>query len=372
MFRILIIFILCLSFVSAEYYAGETYSSWVNGTLTSSQVSLYQDGNKVSVNPLIKNFIDDSFVYFDLPLVVGNYTLYIGSENVSFIVNSSDSSLRVKPAIILLENNKGSFSLNLKCIVGICNVTLSSDGVVARKSNVLVEDTKDVYFDYNVSNDSEISLSYNNHTFIIPVVYLKEEVVYVLNETVEEVIVNETIVKENALVFLVSVSNQNLKLNLGDSKSGDLKVQNVLDVDLNNLNYTLTGERNRVISFNATHIDTLMADEIYSNRLLVNGTAIGVYNGSIILSNSEYSVELPIAVEVVGEEEVIVENINNTNYEDIIFQGTIPEETSGNGVYILGGIIIVILLALILLIIFKLHEKKEKKFNEYIEMTKKR
>ena len=201
---------------------------------------------------------------------------------------------------------------------------------------------------------------------------MKEEVVYVLNETVKEVIVNETIVKENALVFLVSVSNQNLKLNLGDSKSGDLKVQNVLDVDLNNLNYTLTGDLNRVISFNATHIDTLMADEIYSNRLLVNGTAIGVYNGSIILSNSEYSVELPIAVEVVGEEEVIVENINNTNYEDIIFQGTIPEETSGNGVYILGGIIIVILLALILLIIFKLHEKKEKKFNEYIEMTKKR
>lgn len=364
--KILFLIILLTGLVSAEYYVGETYLTSFNGTLNSYDVSLYNDLGKVVISPLVV----ENYVYFDLPLVSGNYTLFTSSENSSFYVYDSNDSLRVKPAIVLLEDSKGSFSLNLRCVKGDCNVSVvGNNDIVPRKSNIIV-DNDNVYFDYDIINDSLVYLTYSNHTYTIPVVYLKEEVI---ETDVNEIVVNETVVvveNKTALVFLVSSASQNLVLDLGSFKSGDLKVQNNLGSVINNLEYTLTGDLNRIVSLNETHIDTLDVDEIYSNRLYVNCTEIGVYRGNVVLSNSEYSVELPLVVTVNA---VVVTESNNTDYEGFNFEGNkLEEETSVNGTYVLGFVIIFILLVLILLIVVKVRQKNEKKFDEYIEQTKKR
>jgi hypothetical protein len=361
----LIAILLSFSLVSAEHYSGETVQLYFNTVV--SGMSLYCNNEKVSFSPLLNDYQEGKMVYFDLSSDVnGSCTFLYSLGNKTFDVARSDNILRVKPAIVIL-GSKGSFSLELNDVNGTytVNVASNSEKVVPRKSSVDLEKGNKVnlYFDYEIFyGESLITLSYDNRSYEVIVVGEEEEIVG--NESVE----NESI-DEGSLVFLVT-KNVDVNIRSNETVHGELKVQNNYKHSIDNLVYSLSGNLRDIVSFEDENV-SLGSGEIYSNIVYFNrgnSSETGEYSGSIILSNSEYSIELPIDVSVVGADE-------HSESTYVVFNQTvidIDNEEEGNGIYIIGIVLIALLVALIVLVILKLRQRNEKSFEEYINGTKRK
>ena len=69
------------------------------------------------------------------------------------------------------------------------------------------------------------------------------------------------------------------------------------------------------------------------------------------------------------EEEIVAQEPIVINEEDLYF----PEQDEGvSGTTVLGIIMIIILLGIFILIFIKMRQKEEKKFNQYIQETKRK
>lgn len=361
-------FLLSFSLVSAEsFYAGETVQLYFEEDV--SGMSLSCDGMPVMFSPLANEYRNNKWiVYFDLDESLANKTcvFFYSTGNRSFNVFSNENILRVKPGVVILSGS--SFSLELKDVNGSFNVLVSSDNseIVPRKTAIemVKGESKNVYFDHSeIIGDSHVILSYDNRSYSI----------LVIGE--EEVVVNETVVEVDvgSLIFLVE-NDVNVTVKSNESMYGDLKVQNTYLHSVDNLIYSLTGNLAEVVSFNESMVDVLDSQDIFLNRIFVNrenNSRVGVYSGEILLSNDEYSVSLPMVVNVVEmNESVLMSNYKVFN-QSVTFDVD-TEESTGKGVYIIGIILIVLLLVFIFLVVLKLRQKGEKKFNEYIEETKRK
>tara|TARA_Y100000310_G_scaffold345827_1_gene470690 strand:- start:1627 stop:2892 length:1266 start_codon:yes stop_codon:yes gene_type:complete len=412
-----IVFLLSISLVTAgelnilqdTYYPGETFQALVsNTTITSSQISLLDnDSNAVAVSPLIGDTREDQYyVYFPLSnsLGEGTYTFLAGSEKGNFTMSTSPMSVQMKPAFVVLKKEEDKFIIQLINTGSATTVLISSsdNAISPWKSSVSLglEETSNlnVKYEYNdIAGDAELSLSYSDRTFSVPLFYL-EEVKEETNTTIENTtetnitLSNETEEVE-ALRFITDAEEALIEINEEETFGGYLDLENLLDETLTDLEFTLSGNLEEVITLNITEIETLEAEEIISQYIWVNqnnDSELGEYEGELTLFNELYSVSLPITV-TISEAEIIeyeceidsdceeaYECTDNecvikeeVEFDEVIFKES-EEEKDSNGALLIGSILIIILLAFFILIYRQLKKGNEKQFNKYIEETKRR
>ena len=152
-----------------------------------------------------------------------------------------------------------------------------------------------------------------------------------------------------------------------------MKVQNTFGENMDNLNYNLIGDVTNIVSYRS-EIVNLEDGEILETEFIFNynkNTSVGTYNGEIVFGNEDYEISLPVVV-IVNIEDEEVSDSNLILGEDIIFEGQILNEESGNGLLIIGIVLVVLMLFLIIVVIIKLRQNPEKRFNQFIEETKKK
>ncbi len=392
----LLVFLLLIPFASAidvsvlqkEYLAGETVQVFVNATELSSSDIVLLDVNKsaLSIIPLFTEYREGQFfVSFDLSetYAEGEYTLQIQSAEDTFqiIPRNGEAVLRLKPAFTLLDAGDDTFHfqvLNIEESSTTLYLFESDNSLTVRKNELSINpnEEKNIYVDYvysHISSDLFLNVSYADQYYIFPVIYpdlvVEQEIVEEENAT-EEVIVSET--EEIPFVFLVTKPEVVLSLAVNTSKYGDLKVQNTGNENLS-LTYSLTEDLSFLVSFNESTI-LLLPGDIYTQRVWFNrenSSRVGEYTGNIVLSDGNF--EQSIAVSVTIEEDFSQGDTLEDQGIEIVYEGeTLAETESGRGVYILGAILIAMLLALIILVAFKLRQKDERKFKEFIEETKRK
>src|SRR3989338_5023130 len=360
-----VLFILSISFVSAaeisvlqeNYLAGETVQVYVNASsLASSDIALYDvNNNPKQIAPLFTEYRDGYFfVYFHLfeNYLEGKYTLEIqdAKDTFSIIPPNGQAVLQIKPGFILLDSQDDTFSFELSD-VGDSSSTLSileSNAVLSARKNQLSigpGEQKNNYVDYlyyRISLDLFMNISYDDQYYILPVLYsdlvVEEEVVE--EEESEEELVEEVVVSESSFALLVSEGTV------------------VLD---------------GIVTLNESRV-TLAAGEIYSQRVWFNpqnNSRVGVYSGDIVLTDGSSSESISVSLDVA--EVVADEDVNQSSGSfPFVSDGTLVPKESNTSLYAVAVFMILLLVALIVLVVLKLRQKDEKKFNEYIEGTKKR
>ncbi len=408
-FLSILVFLLCIPFVLGSslnifhesYAPGETVQALIEGeTVISGSITLLDGSSQaVSVTSLFTEYKEGfTLLYFNLPSTIteGNYTLVVGSLQGNFSVVFSSPVLQIKRGIIVLSSTSTSFSVVVSSLGegGTVLVSASDSVLKPRKSSLSLgsDDTKTLYVDYTygyVVEDMTLTFNYGeDKSYVIPVIYPGYVVEEVVNET-ENVMETNMDVEINVLdeelvpfLFLVTKTKVDISLRENESLYGDLKVQNLLNETLYNLTYSLTGDLDLIVVLNETVI-SLAPGNVYSQRIwfnLKNNSRIGEYSGFIFLTyENGYSQNISFLINVISSESEAVfveENVleNQTIDEYVInYEGnTLSKESSGNGIYYLGIFMSVLLIALIVLVVLKLRQKEDRKFNEYIKLTKKK
>ena len=311
---------------------------------------------------------------------LGVYYLDYNAGNITFSVIDSSSVMRISPVYHIFDKTKNSFFIELTSIKGDFEVSVNASNARPRKSVVTLSEgeTKKLYVDYNdTSSFGNIQLSYDIFSYnvnlfpvgIEPILDDIEEVV-VDNETEEVIIVPEVKVP---LTFLLSNPNATIYLGVNQSVAAILKVQNTFGENIENLNYNLIGDIVNIVSYRS-EIVNLEDGEILETEFIFNyneNASVGTYNGEIVFGNEDYEISLPVVV-IVNIEDEEVSDSNLVLGEDIIFEGQILNEESGNGLLIIGIVLVVLMLFLIIVVIIKLRQNPEKRFNQFIEETKKK
>ena len=368
---------LSLGLVYAEDFgAGETVQLYFSEGFSSGDVKLYYNfTDLVDINPIVKEIDDEYILYFDLPLnsSIGVYNV----GNVTFNVVESSEVMRISPVYYIFSNDEGSFYVELESVKGSFEVLVNATNVEPRKSLVSLSEgeTKKLYVDFkNVSEDGSLSLSYGNFSYEIKLVYFEDEVI--VPEVVDEVVivpevVDEVIEEKVPLTFLVTKPSVEVNLLYNESVIGTLKVQNTFDEELSGLSYKLNGNILNLVSFREEEV-SLRAGEIYALDFVFNeneNASVGVYDGEIIFGNTEHLISIPVMMNV-SDVRVIEEEILYGN--EIIYEGDIYEEESNNTLLYIGVALIALMVFLIIVVVLKLRQKQEKRFNEYIDETKKK
>ncbi|MBS3162346.1 hypothetical protein J4467_00290 [Candidatus Woesearchaeota archaeon] len=380
---LLLLVIFSFASVSAEDFgAGETVQVYVDDSFSSSDVKLYYNyTDVVSINSIVKEISDTNILYFDLPIncSLGTYYLDYSVGNLTFVVVDSSSVMRISPVYHIFDKTKSSFYLELTSVKGDFDVVVNATNAEPRKSLVSLTEgsTKNLYIDYvDTSSFGSVQLSYENFSYNInlfpvdiePVVNQTEDIV--VNETEDVVIVPE---EKVPLTFLVTNPEATISLGVNQSVVATLKVQNTFGEKLEGLSYSVTGDIVDIVSFKSEEI-SMEADEIIETEFLFNPNEdafAGAYTGEIVFGNSDYEISLLVVVIISADaEETSTEGV--VLGDDIIFEGQILEEKKSNTVLIVGIVLVVLMLFLIAVVVLKLRQTPEKRFNQYIEETKKK
>jgi len=378
-----------LTLGNTEYNAGETLSAYISGTtIISSQISLLDNSsNIIPISPLLVEYKDNSyFIYFNLGTSIskGSYKLVAGPLQANFSIGNGTEAIQVKPGIVILDKSKTNFKLELKNVGDATSALISSsDSALSPRKSALsfsFGESKNLFTDYNYNNiqaDTMITLNYGTRTYTIPIIYPEEEEEIIIEENVTEII-EEPVSEEStieALSFLVSSEIIETSTTADTSRAGPIKVQNNLDVPITKLKLEVSSSLKDILTLNISEIAKLGPGEVYiilGTMNKDNNSKAGIYSGDVIISNDQYSASLPMIISITEEEK---ENISKEIIPQPEFNfDTEPseEEKEGNGVIIIGVILILLMIAILVVVGLKLRQKEEKRFDQYIEETKKK
>lgn len=384
-----------ISVLEETYLAGETVQVYVNATtLFASEIVLYDSNHSAkTISPLFTSYRNGKyFLSFDLyeSYLEGEYTLKVNdaSDTFQIIPTNGQAVLRVKPAFIFLDPDDDTFSL-LVSNIGEGSTTVNAEvfdtALDIRKTQLAFAPGQEqkYYVDYRyykIHSDLILNLSYGTQQYIIPILYpdLTDEQ---KAESIEPIVMEEMKEEEEAPVesfaLLITEPRVSLELEKNQSRYGDLKVENLLNESLR-LHYSLTDGLLDIAVLNQSSV-ILEPGEIYSMRVWFNpqnNSREGDYSGTIEISDGSFSEHVDVTLLVVGS--VQSESTENVLKEadqeyELVYEGeTLVPKEDHSGLYIVAGILIFLLLVLIVLVIFKLRQKNERRFTEYIESTKKK
>jgi len=379
-----------LTILNTNYNPGETVQAYItDSTITTSQISVLDPNlNSISITPLLIEYKDNNYLtYFNLPTTLeqGTYKLITKSLEKNFTVSNATKATQIKPGIIILTKDKTSFSIALKNIgeTNTVQITSSDPNISPRKSTLSLNtgETKNLLVDYtykDITEDSTLTIKYETQTYTIPIIYPIEIVEE--NETVEN-ITEEVIPEEiiNPLSFATDSVDRTIIFN--ETFDGFLDVTNNGEENLTDLKFSITGSLSRVMEINKTEISELKGGENFSQYVWVNRNKdkkAGEYSGELILSNEQYEVKLPVSItieelEIIEEppEETIVNETIQYNLSEL-FEGELEEETKISATTIIGIVLIILLIAILIIVFRKMQTENKKKFNKYIEETKRK
>jgi len=150
-----------------------------------------------------------------------------------------------------------------------------------------------------------------------------------------------------------------LTLKYSESRSGEIKFQNIQNYPLYNIKFKLTGTFNDVVRLEYTTLSVLQPDAVGAIQLFVNEKPTpGTFSGNLTLTTESSTSSFPIYITIKGkeikseEETTTILQETTTTILPATTQPTTPVST----------LIILALIALITLVVFVLKKKKIKLF----------
>ncbi|MBT3690730.1 hypothetical protein HOG16_00620 [Candidatus Woesearchaeota archaeon] len=380
---------LSLEFEKDSYFSGETVQGKIffdesfNDVIRSNDFYMGFNESTFNIYPVLIEFENYTYFYFDLPVDLENGSYDFVIENVLYVNNN-----------VLVEEDQ-FFNLDIISLEGpvftispaLINIDLETDNWFEIELNNPSEETAFVnisflddfiftnydYFSLNsgysktvrfyvssyFANKSEsfIYMDYSNLSYSIPAFI--EGLVIREEENVSEPIniTNETQIL-GGLVFIQRGFDADLKL--GESDSGFVKIFNDFNQDLNDINFELTGNLAEILDLEFTNVEILKAGKEVINHFYVNENKngeSGVYEGNLeVKYNDEVYDSISIMINILSEDEVpINDSLPEINISD---ERKEPDEPSSNKPLLFGILAFVVVLAILILIKYKKSKKK--------------
>ncbi len=392
-------------FYKDEFVLGETVqaeSSYED--LDLSKLSLVDsEAEEVAAAFFSKKTDSMNYIYFNLPtnLEAGNLTLQYEETALvddevqeikffqQFNVVGTNHSFSINPGFIILDNDKSSFKVNLKHMIGdsfVVNVGNGSSALNPIRNSVSLNtgETKSLYVDYlfdELQERTELSLEHEDLGYSL--VLLKEEEVVEEEAPVEEENTTEEIEKD--FTGALELSNNEIKGKLIENETleGPIIITNNHDMALHNIDFIISDKLKDIVSLNASSISMLQAGKVFEQYLWVNknkDAPAGHYQGTIELVSEEGATEqvsLDITIQASEAEPIVVEEEKGLNISDYkpnvsINFSDIKEKEDKSGNLGLAIAIIIVVLILIGILAYRLRPKKGfKKLNSYVTELKK-
>ena len=356
--------------VQETYYSGETVQAYLSNYSSNPLANIYvlYDDEQINIAPLVVEYQDKYFAYFDLPLSLeeGNYELVVVNDRANFSIQNSTKVLSIKPGIFILDDESIKIELSN---VGEEDITveLGSDNqeVVLRKTilDINVGESKNAWADFDeVSKDTIITVRYNSKSYsiplIVPIVEVVDEIVEV-NESFNETIV----VEEGSLEFVSQYTEQRLDVERDKIYEASLLVQNNYDNDLD-IKVVFGGDLSEILEIENIPTKIKKSSNITLDIVMNKnkGALPKEYQGDLQIISDEETISMPFYVEVV---DVVVEE---EEIEDIPGEDVFPEiQKEGMDPVILIGVVMIGILLIILVVLYwKMKEKPKKKYKDVL------
>ncbi len=375
---------LTIEFDKENYYFGETvqgkmfFNESLEDDIKSTDFSLNFNESSFDVYPILVEFEDYIYFYFDIPISLSdNYDLVIEDvifvdggilveEDQSFDISMgiyNGSILTVDPGIIIVnvdENNWFSIEVgNPSSYVSSVDIS-SPDGFIFTSDDSFSLSplgSKNVQFYVSTSfadkSESSVLINYGNLSYSIPIFI---DGLTIFNETAE---INDTS-DEGDLKF--EQRGFDLEIEKGESSSGFVKIANTFDIELMDVGVSLSEELVGIIDIEFKEIESIGIGEEIKNHLYINedkSSEPGEYRGTLDLEyNGEIYDSIPLYVNIL--EEIVVENNVSEDFNDTREEEDELDEEEGNTGLFIGILIFVVVIGLLILIKYKKSKKKNK------------
>ena len=382
-----------IEFEKESFYSGETVQGKIyfdesfQDELNSNDfyISLEESTN---VYPVLFDFENYTYFYFDLPLdlVGGSYDFVV--EDVIYLENEvlveedqifnfelfdlDRSIVTIDPALINVNLDYDNWFeidiVNPSDYSAFVNMTFADDFIFTNYDSFSLSSGRSKNVKFYISSfadkaESSILIDYGNLSYSVPV-FIEGFVVSIeINETPISNETNETevIEPEGKLIFITENFSASLKID--ESKSGFVKVFNDFNQEIQNIEFELTGNLEKIIDLEFDNIDSIFAGEEIKNHFYVNEnkeSEVGEYSGSMnVFYGGEVVDSIEISINVYSEEEDLPLE-NDTILDPIDDEPDEPEEDPPSNMGLFLGIIVFILILGIFILV---RYKKSKKVN---------
>lgn len=350
------------------------------------------------------------FIYFEVPKSIpeGEYTLKI--EGQSFLVNNilikedgfknvtlkqSEPAVSLIPgAIQLLKDKTGNFVITAVSHDVNTEINFNVPSYITHtyvvQQYLNKNSPRQFIFEYNTANapPSEISFLYGGKTFVIPVIIKDYEPVSSLENQSQ----NNISVAGNSIFFFVDGDKLSKTIDSAETIEGNLKMANLLDKPLLNLQLSLERDLGEIMSVTPLSIEKVESLSNFTVFMSINSNKNplkDVYSGKLIVSNQEISETLDIEIKINQKYSEIkipdnTEKIDEDgNFEapedkpDVVEQiipwnisGGYEEESKVASKPIVTLITILLIVAVVGLLLSQKKTTKKKTFKELMEESK--
>jgi hypothetical protein len=340
----------------------------------------YKSNVGVSLLKLTKNH---HFIFFEVPqLDQGNYTLKIKEELKQFQVNEERTKLSISTGAVKYTPEDSLFFkitlTNNDIKSQTIDITSSSLSLIPSLNSVILPGKSSKSFNIKLEKQSFnflTVLSIDN--FNLPVWYI------VGAETIPffEIDVEPKEQKEERGLEFYTKSGTKLNYITKEIQESipiidSIIFKNALNITLNNLKISLTGNLEDIINLGSTEVEVLVPNEEKKLDITVNENRILLeefYSGDLLISSENYTFKLPIDFKVVEKaEEPEVLTVEETTEElpeepevnKTITPEVVEEKLAGKWIYLIVLITILIIFAYI-----SLRKPKAKKtsFKDFIK-----
>ena len=350
---------------------------------STSNVKLFDNSNnEIKVAPFLLKTQENYFVYFDLPenIADGSYKvlltkLKVGVDNVlkeinheiNFNVSKKTAIVSVSPAVFII-NKDSELQIQLNNKGPLVAVELTSSNFIKHpytKSEQLTGlSSRKFYFDANIKDISYntkgfININYSNESYTIPV--------FIITGSTQQI---------QAFEFITELTSLSRTLNRNEELSGGLGIRNLLNEDLKDVYFELTGNLNDIIKLSVNYVPSFQSQSIINQRFEINkdkNPELESYAGNFIVRSEQYSASFPIYIKFRPEDIVIKEPlIEEKPKEQELFALPPPIPVSTKPESKSGLYLTILVLLIVALIVYKLSrkEKQKKSFKEYLSGIK--
>ncbi|MFH1332654.1 MAG: hypothetical protein ABIH53_00235 [archaeon] len=406
-FLIPVIFLLLISYVSAEeittsqqeYWLGETVQAEVTmNNFDLSKLSLQDNQtNKILVGFLALKLDGKTFVSFNIPTNLDHGDYYLTAKDQRIIEDvlqdfelstkitiANELGVSVDPAIFTIKPSEDEFKIalhNYAADTVTVNITTSHKSLKPVRDSLEINpgETKNAFVKYTgLDSEQSISLTYLNRTYTIKIV--------LPTETTTEPETPQPITTEPATTGELKFEGQGLvekQASKYTSFSDPLTIKSTINKEIHNLKFSLTGNLAEVTELKVQEIQTLAITGSIEQFVWVNKdktAAPGLYEGDIEVSSDEgYSdtIHLKITLtEPILIEEPIQEPterlFNQSKLSLLINETNVQEEPNITQNITIAIAMLVIMLTIFTFIALKMRNKTlRKRFEDYVSSFKK-
>lgn len=394
-----------------ETFQAEIFVSNLVRDIESKDIVLLKDNKEISLGFILTKLSDNYYyIYTNLPTYLGegSYTLQISKilykekEVLKEILLSRNFNIKdlernlftIEPALLKYETGKPFFKIQINNLEDkAITLDISADETFIQPfvNKLIIPgnsiDYLNIYVDIDsIKKGAKANLNINHYK--IPFWIYAGEVIITPQESPILFFVKQDD-KENKLSYYTT------EIEKETAFYDTIFIKNILNITLNNIKFSLTGNLNKIIELNTTEIDSLEPNQITSNYILINknkDAELNEYSGDLSLTANSYTSRLPIKIIIKEVKKVECQTDEDCPQSKCI--GAKPQCIDGVCIMPRCGIIaenqtepipevekkskswyfsLIIILVLLIIIYFVTRKKtKPEKFSEYIKKLEKK